>query len=251
MGFRLLGWRYPERQHDVRDLIAHLHPQLASSVIKGAVGTRQLTDAGVQCSTEEPLTHCIMLNAPPLHNPDLQALVNFWHQQDVRYGVTEATNWLHMQLPRYDWNSGRPVKTSLPYHFAESLNIPVFTYPSGMEIEWVPYRIVAYIQHHGLTPCTGHYTTILAVGEQHWLMDDEKPPCQLAPDSYEHACHNMYILVLANSRMRCSSSPNSHTARVPLIQHEAGVPSESLSDRHRLADRSDTPTGIGTPKSLH
>ena len=232
MGFRLLGWRHPERQHDVRDLIAHLHPQLASSVIKGAVSTRQLTDTGVQCSTDEPLTHCIMLSAPPLHNPDLQALVNCWHQQDVRYGITEATAWLHMQLPRY-------------------LNIPVFTNPSGMEIEWVPYRIVAYIQHHGLTPRTGHYTTILAMGEQHWLMDDEKPPCQLAPDSYEHACHNMYILVLANSRMRCSSSPTSHTARVPIIQHEAGVPSESLSDRHRLADRSDTPSGIRTPENLH
>ena len=192
-----------------------------------------------------------MLVAPPSHHPDLQVLVNVWHQQNVRHGLTEAAAWLYMQLPRFDWRSDQPVKTSLPYHFADNLQVPVFTSPMGMDVEWVSYRVVAYIQHHGLTPRTGHYTTILATGERHWLLDDEKSPCELAPDSYEHACHNIYSLVLAHSQMRSSSSNPRHTARVSAPRHEASVSSQCLSNRYNLADGPTATSGSRAPKDLN
>ena len=40
-------------------------------------------------------------------------------------------------------------------------------------VRWTPDP--AYIQHHGRTPTSGHYTTILATGDQHCILDDEKP----------------------------------------------------------------------------
>ena len=39
--YHVLGWRQPERQHDVTELILHMLPKLARSAVTGGVELRQ------------------------------------------------------------------------------------------------------------------------------------------------------------------------------------------------------------------
>ncbi|CAE7771573.1 rluD [Symbiodinium sp. CCMP2592] len=64
LGFQLLGWRRPEQQHDATELINHLHPKLAASVVKGVVELRYATDTGIGKTVDAPITHCVILVVP-------------------------------------------------------------------------------------------------------------------------------------------------------------------------------------------
>ena len=64
-GFHLLGWRNPERQHDVAELIDYLNPRLSALHITGQVESRQQTSAGVARHYEGHAAKCIRLIKPP------------------------------------------------------------------------------------------------------------------------------------------------------------------------------------------
>ena len=99
--YHLLGWRRPEQQHDVAELIQYLLPKLAASSVAGGVELRQLQPADLYRQLDSPLTQCVVLPAMPRHTADLQALINFWHTQDIMHALTAAHPRLLLQFPRF------------------------------------------------------------------------------------------------------------------------------------------------------
>ena len=51
--------------------------------------------------------------------------------------------------------------------------VPEVSYPwKGTQL--YTYSLKAYVVHHGLSPKSGHYTTVLMRGPEYWLCDDER-----------------------------------------------------------------------------
>ena len=133
----------------------------------------------------------------PRHTADLQALINFWHTQDVMHALTAAHPWLLLQLPRFRWVRGRSQKGRQHYTLATSLQVPVYANSTDLTVHWLHYRVVSYIQHHGSQPDRGHYTVIQMGSEgagASWLIDDEKDPQSLDDSMRTHAAQNMYVV---------------------------------------------------------
>ena len=165
--FQFLGWCRPEQQLDVPGLIAHLLPRLVELSKVWWKPDKPPTQAYTAALFMVLFMQCIILNEPPVHASDLQALVHFLHQQDAMQALTSAAVWLYMQIPRFAWVMGQAVKIYrlfLVWRFRCAQLRPA--------LRWTPDP--AYIQHHGRTPTSGHCTTILATGDQHWILDDEK-----------------------------------------------------------------------------
>ena len=249
LGFRLLGWSRPERQHDVSEFLAFILPKLTAGLITGRVEARQSLPEGSSVRTDSSLQQCIILPDMPRHSPELQALLNFWHQQNDMHALTCADPWIFLQLPRFAWSSGRARKTQQPYHIVRLLQVPVFQDGHSLHVRWVPYQVRALIQHHGRSPDAGHYTVVQLGDAQHWLIDDEKDPNALDARMTAHACTNMYVLALI-----CQVSDVCSRSIEPLhIASEHGAPLAHLCANQRSAQNRDglacstaLPPGVST-----
>ena len=86
--------------------------------------------------------------------------------------------------------------------------MPHFPTQGTLDIRWIPYRVVAYIQHHGPTPVSGHYTVAVADAcQQYWLLDDEKEPVLMEPSQVDHLSANVYLLLLVQDSAASLASP--------------------------------------------
>ena len=103
-----------------------------------------------------------------VHKPELQALIQFWHAQDRLFGITEPVPWLFLQLPRFRLHNRQTKKTQQQYHHADTVSIPVFRDNNSLHIIWHDYMVLGYIQHHGSTITSGHYTTLRVNGADWW-----------------------------------------------------------------------------------
>ena len=101
LGFRLLGWSHPERQHDVSEFLAFLLPKMSAGIIQVGLEMRQSLTEGLRVQPDCSLQQCIILPDMPRHSRSLQALLNFWHQQEARHALSSAEPWLFVQLPRF------------------------------------------------------------------------------------------------------------------------------------------------------
>ena len=244
-GFQLLGWPRPEQQHDIAELIDFLNPRLSLQHVVGQVECRQHSSDGVAKQLEGSTTKCIRLLKPSKHSPNLQDLINFWFSQDFRYALSKPDPWLFLQLPRFAQADGRISKGRQAYHCTHQLDMPIFTDVSALQVRWAAYQVVGYIQHHGRTVDSGHYTMVQAcpseASEQElWQFDDEKSPCLITAPSREKLQRNMYILVLAltaahTEPFSCSSSHVHSQAGIDTEQSGLGGHSLTESGDHYLA----------------
>eukprot|EP00439_Symbiodinium_sp_Y106_P029925 s7098_g3.t1 len=227
--YHLLGWRQPERQHDVTELILHLLPKLARPAVTGGVELRQQQPTGLYRRFDSPITQCIVLPAMPKHSEELQTLMHFWHTQDVMHALDVEHTWLLLQLPQFKWIRGRSQKCYKALHLASSLQVPVYANSTDLTVRWVRYHVACYIQHHGPRPDRGHYTVIQmgsARAEEHWLLDDEKDPLRLDAAMLAHAAQNKYVVALINASTALYSSiePPSemdwHAAQLFLLEYQ-------------------------------
>ena len=201
MGLRLLGWPQPHQQHDAAELVDFLQPRLVQPPPSGCWETRRSAAEGQLLHTTSPVSalKCILLTQDPEHpTPEVQELVHQWHAQRDLHAFTELPPWCFLQLPRFCYHApGWPVKQSQAYLLPQRLKLPHFQRSDTLETSWVPYRVVAYIQHHGPTPTSGHYTVAAAdAHQQHWLLDDEKTPVLMTSQQVDHLSANAYLVLL-------------------------------------------------------
>ena len=213
LGFHLLGWPRPERQHDVCEFISFLIPKLTAAVITGRVELRQAGPEGVRIRADTSLQTCIILPAMPSRSHSLQDLLSFWHQQDEMHALTSDDSWIFVQLPRFAWQGGRARKVTHTYHIVDTLKVPIYVDDHSLLVRWVSYSLTGIIQHHGTSPAAGHYTVVHTGARRHWLIDDEKEPLALTTSMIRHVCANMYVLALT----RCPCTDHSSSSEPPSI----------------------------------
>ncbi|CAE7404157.1 unnamed protein product [Symbiodinium sp. CCMP2592] len=199
IGFKLLGWSEPRRQHDVAEFIDHLHPKLVRPLSPGHWETRGQTAEGFDRQVQASVAKCIQLPtdpANPTHN--VQDLVQLWHQQAELQAFAQAPPWAFLQLPRFRYNErGRAGKLLHPYTLPHVIRLPVFTSADSLAVQWIAYRTTACIQHHGARPTAGHYTTAIFRKSDLWQLDDEKSSRLHRPEQLDHLSTNMYIIAVA------------------------------------------------------
>ena len=103
----------------------------------------------------------------------LQILINMWHGQDP---FTNACIHAH---PCVMWQPERfpalGLKRDTPVDFSRAeVHIPVFNHPSGRDVNWLQYRMVAIVCHFGDDPDSGHYQCLFISSGSSWMTNDGK-----------------------------------------------------------------------------
>ena len=198
LGFNLLGWRRPERQHDVAELIDFLVPRLCPSQAHHTWSAKTAHEGGVHQVDGAALSKCLSLSNLTIDNPDLQVLVNQWYQQAEAHALDSTVPWLFLQLPRSSRDEqGNITKNHKPIIIPKVLQLPVFESPHTLEPRWQPYHLIACILHHGPLLTSGHYSVLSIGGAQSHVLDDEKPRVPATNAFLESASCSAYVLVLA------------------------------------------------------
>ena len=86
------------------------------------------------------------------------------------------------------------------------LSIPVFMIGDAVEVTPVSYQVIAVVVHHGPTPASGHYTTLLRTNDRRgWrVRNDERVSWLLNLGEYELS--NAYLIFLNKSSSSMQAS---------------------------------------------
>ena len=243
IGFNLLGWPAPRQQHDVAELIDYLHIKLASSALSGRWESRGLTAEGLDVHSLTTAHRCMRLPYDADNpSPYVQDSIHLWHHQLQLQGLSappETPLWLFLQLPRFQYRAGVGAeKLQQAYILPSTLTIPLFPNPDTLNVTWTEFTVVAHIQHHGATPASGHYTTVVPYRGHYWLLDDEKAPQRLTVEQLDHVSTNVYVIVIAAaSTVRAAvATPHSfQDQHVSRHEHVTGPAASNIErGRHQL-----------------
>ena len=234
LGFNLLGWRRPDSQRDVAELIDFLVPRLCPSQMHYSWSARTSQHAhagGVHHVDGAALSKCLSLSYITLDCPDPQTLINRWHQQEEAHALDSKAPWFFLQLPRSCvGENGEPQKNHNPIVIPKVVHMPIFERPLSLETRWQPYHTVACILHHGPSLISGHYN-VLSLGDVvHHVLDDAKPKEPATNAFLESASCNAYILVLvlddsdASQLRQAQASLDSNVGR----QRDESLPAEKV-----------------------
>ena len=205
LGFGLLGWPEPYQQHDVAELGDFLLPKLTQAVSPGHWESRSTTDQGFVRHASTSAAQCLRLGLDEPHSADavdIQVLIAGWHQGATIQAFVRAPPMLCIQIPRFLYRApGWAEKRKHPYLLPNLVQIPEFLTADNLSIRWLPYQVVACVQHHGAQPHEGHYTAVLQQCGKQWLYDDEKRPRLLETHELEHLSTNIYLVFLVRQHL--------------------------------------------------
>ena len=198
-------------QHDLAEFADFLMPRVVTSRGEAWCG-RSLEAEGCRITDSGPLNRCLRLISTPQHHPDIQELISYWHRQQSLHAFTAAPPWLFLQLPRFKYGDSGIEKLHQPYLLPGELQLPVFVSATDMSVTWFSYHTFAIIRHHGASPNSCHYTTMVR-GISVFILDDAAEPKIADTAALEDTSTSMYVVVA------CLSSC------IPLSRH-----TPSLSD---------------------
>ena len=197
LGFFFMGWPRAQRQHDVAEFADFLLPRVVTDRGESWCG-RSLEDASLRVTEQGPLSHCLPLQAMPYHSPDIQELILHWHRQQSLHAFVEAPAWLHIQLPRFQYERENIIKLHHPFLLPGELQFPVFQDATSMSVAWRSYQVAAIIRHHGDNPRSGHYT-VLVRDCSDFVLDDDAEPKIADQGIKDDTSTSMYIVVACRS----------------------------------------------------
>ena len=90
---------------------------------------------------------------------------------DRFHGLQVIPPVLMLQLHRFQQQKGATIKNRGKVRLDNVIRVPVFQGRGGSMVHHVQYTLAAFIEHHGNTPISGHYTVTLAQ-EKFWNCDD-------------------------------------------------------------------------------
>ena len=238
LGFGLLGWSAPHRQHDTAEFCDHVMPRIVGSVNPGSWESRSITELGFRRYPQARNAQCLrlMLRSETFADSiDIQALINDWAAGSTAQAFTQAPHWICLQIPRFEYLApGWAKKRRHPYLFPSLIKVPVFVAETSVDMRWDAYSVVAYVQHHGPQPNAGHYTAVLRRGTEHWLYDDEKNPTLLSPAQLEHLSTNMYLVIAVKPSHQAEHSLTPGSAYIPHADEVPRGPLAAVSEPGRL-----------------
>ena len=238
LGFGLLGWSAPHRQHDTAEFCDHVMPRIVGSINPGSWESRSITELGFRRYPQARNAQCLrlMLRSETFADSiDIQALINDWAAGSTAQAFTQAPHWICLQIPRFEYLApGWAKKRRHPYLFPSLLKVPVFVAETSVDMRWDAYSVVAYVQHHGPQPNAGHYTAVLRRSTEHWLYDDENNPTLLSPAQLEHLSTNMYLVIAVKPSHQAEHSSTPGSAYIPHADEVPRGPLAAVSEPGRL-----------------
>ena len=210
---RMLSWRLilqdwpsPNMQHDVCEFGMYL---LQRANIPACHGLWQAKDVAPPYTVMEANSTLapILLEVPqnnstlapillevPQNECAIQDCIADWHVQESIRGLTQAPQILTLQLKRFHYLSNEVRKSRQTVALTSTVTLPCFL--QGIHVSHVPYRIQSVIYHLGSAPDSGHYQSLLHLGDGRWVQtDDDRPGTLTAAADVEAAWQNSYLLI--------------------------------------------------------
>ncbi|CAE7316382.1 unnamed protein product [Symbiodinium sp. CCMP2592] len=173
-------WPHFDRQQDVAEFAQHVLDRTWPVQNVLPMSTWQSRDES-GFSTDEG-QHLIMLPMPSRgSNSEIQlsGLIQAWAQQSPAPGLWPLPRFVCLQLLRFYTVGARVRKDQRAVTIPLQVRLPVFQTEIGPRPAWRMYRLRALIGHHGSTPRSGHYRTLLI----HWESTQEDPQLYYTDDS--------------------------------------------------------------------
>ena len=185
------NWGEAHRQHDVCESDCGLFAGLWKAFTPTMAGHTHLLDEG-------PCTQPIILHLPQATRdstpPRIQRLVDEWHR-DVLIAFMVCIR--RRQLFYFNYivftrQRNRIYKNHAKVLLDDFIRVPVLQ-ATGSATHTVTYKLCAFIEHHGNTPLTGHYTANL-VQDTLWCCDDDRVAQQRAGVNISHqkSCYALF-----------------------------------------------------------
>ena len=101
---------------------------------------------------------------PPdgITSPDLQCLIQAWHQQAHIHVLDKTPSRLIIVLPRFHVVQGQIRKNKSALHITNNQTIlfPHYENAYTISVQWLRYQIAALIVHEGAYPTSGRYRCV-------------------------------------------------------------------------------------------
>ncbi|CAE7619241.1 unnamed protein product [Symbiodinium sp. CCMP2592] len=172
-------WGEVHRQHDVCEFLEHILQKNDYGLFQGTwqarlptmAGETQLVDTG-QCTQSIVLHMPSTYPTPSANSLRIQSLVDTWCRGiDRIHGLTVAPPVILLQLHRFTKQRDRVLKNHLKVQLDHVIQMPFFS-GDRHNLSHRSYKLKAFIEHHGATPTSGHYTATLVNDEGSWSCDD-------------------------------------------------------------------------------
>ncbi|CAE7479323.1 pol [Symbiodinium sp. CCMP2592] len=202
-------WRAPRRQHDIAEFLLYMRPRLNASLIDGSWGTvGSAPHRGLEVVDEGHTWPMLLANRPasaaddptPCSECCLQDLISCWHQQAEPQALLKPPKFCAIQVGRFDsTNDGACIKTDFKLCLEPLVHIPAFR-DNLQDVYFVKYFVRACAGHHGPTPDSGHYRSILmppnGVLAQSFYTDDNATARKVKSSELVGIQQNAYIIFL-------------------------------------------------------
>ncbi|CAE7460642.1 pol [Symbiodinium sp. CCMP2592] len=202
-------WRAPRRQHDIAEFLLYMRPQLNASLIDGSWGTAgSAPHRGLEVVDDGHTWPMLLANRPasaaddptPCSECCLQDLLSCWHQQAEPQALLKPPKFCAIQVGRFDsTNDGACIKTDFKLCLEPLVHIPAFR-DNLQDVYFVKYFVRACAVHHGPTPDSGHYRSILmppnGVLAQSFYTDDNATARKVKSSELVGIQQNAYIIFL-------------------------------------------------------
>ena len=207
-GMLIAGWAEAHRQHDIGEFMGYLLTPIRPPIMQGRWQARCLADDGraARCLDQGLGTQALPLgipSRPPGLAPrlEIQTMLNMWHHdRDRTVGFVEPPSVLPIQLLRFQVCQGNVRKIRTEVSLEKHIQVPIFI-NDGLATQSCVYSLHAYVVHHGLSPKSGHYTTVLMRGsKKFWLCDDARSAelHSVPPPNHYKDCYILWYYRSAN-----------------------------------------------------
>ena len=202
-------WAAPRRQHDIAEFLLFLRQHLSADMLAGSWGaagsaphrslevvdsghTWPLLLAGRPPSAHDDPTPCVACS--------LQDLFTHWHEQAEPRALLEPPQFCAVQVGRFDIAAdGECIKTAFQLQLEAVVHVPVFR-ANLQDVYFVKYSVRACSVHHGPTPSSGHYRSVLmspsGAFSQAVYTDDNTTARRVKPSEHVVIHKNAYIVFL-------------------------------------------------------
>ena len=202
-------WVEPRRQHDIAEFLLYLSTHLSRTLIAGTWGaagsaprrglevmdgghTWPLLLAGRPASADDDPTLCDQCS--------LQDLFSHWHAQAEPRALIEPPAFCAVQVGRFGIASdGSCLKTGFQLQLEPFVHIPVFR-ANLQDVYFLKYHVRACAVHHGPTPSSGHYRSVLLPSDgainKAFYTDDNATARKIKSSELVGIQRNAYIVFL-------------------------------------------------------
>ena len=145
--FSMMGWRDLHMQHDAGEYLSFILPKLGwtAYVIQWSCRIQAGDNSRTLVYNAKSNAQLLALDPPEgLHHPNLQVLVNDWHQQAQVHALDSKVAHLLIQIPRFQvTEEGAVRKHSLQLNLQsmQNIQIPVFVEPETISVRWVSFAV--------------------------------------------------------------------------------------------------------------